>query len=157
MKSRRSFLRATAAWLTVPAIAAHATSTTPDAGLGPNLTALKRAAATWPQPVRAGDLARRYLIGPIEAQPVFGRVASPALVRRDDGTLLMAIDRGGLLGFGTTRVLVSLDDVAVMGEHVALVGLTPDMLGELASSPAGEGKPVPADTVVRMGIVGPFH
>ena len=158
MPKRRTLLRlaAVTALLALPG-AASATSTTPDEGLGPDLVALKRASGIYPQPVRAGDLANRYLIGPIEAQPVFGRVASPALVRQPDGSLMMAIDRGGVLGFGTTRVVVPLADVALMGEHVALVGLTQQMLGDIATSTASQGQPVPPDTIIKMGIVGPFH
>jgi hypothetical protein len=154
MGHRRMLLRA-AAVLLLSAAAARATSTTPDAGLDADLAALKHAATTYPQPVRAGDLAHRYLIGPSEAQPVLGRIASPPLLRQPDGALLIAIDRGGILGFGTTRVTVPLDDVALMGEHVALVGLSAGMLADVTAGASGEA--LPADAVVKMGIVGPFH
>jgi hypothetical protein len=76
-----------------------------------------------PQPVRAGDLLGRQLLRPIEAQHVLGRVA--ALVRQPDGAVLVVVNAGGLLGFGTRPVAVPLEAIALLGEHVALMDLSP--------------------------------
>jgi hypothetical protein len=154
MISRRTILALT---LALPAARASATSTTPDDGGGPDLAALKKAAATYPQPVRVGDLPKRYLLAPLEAQTVLGHIADPAVLKQGDGSLVMAIDRGGFLGIGTTRVLVPIADVALSGYYVILVGLTQDALDALPSASGGSDKALAADTVIPMGIVGPFH
>ena len=141
----------------LPFARAGATSTTPGQGDGPDLVALKRAAGSFPQPVRVGDLPRRYLLAPIEGQTVLGHVAEPAVFRLEDGSLVMAVNRGGFLGFGVTRVWVPISDVALSGYYVILVGLTESELAALPAAPDGSGTAVSADTVIRMGIVGPFH
>jgi hypothetical protein len=143
--------------LALPAARAWATSTTPDDGGGPDIAALKQAAAAFPQPVRVGDLPRRYLLAPIEAQTVLGHVAEPAVLKQGDGSLVMAINRGGFLGIGRTRVLVPIADLALSGYYVILVGLTAAGLDALPAASGGLDKALAADTVISMGIVGPFH
>jgi hypothetical protein len=123
--------------------------------LGLLLAAQAHAAGGFPQPVRVGDLPHRYVLEPIEAQPVLGRVAG--IVKTQDGSLRMVIDRGGILGIGATPVAVPLDDVALMGEHVAMLGLTPAAFDALPKfDPAGTA-PLPPGETIKMGIVGPFH
>jgi hypothetical protein len=141
----------------LPLAQASATSTTPGQDDGPDLVALKRAAGSFPQPVRVGDLPSRYLLAPIEGQTVLGHVADPAIVRSADGSLVMAINRGGFLGFAATRVWVPIADVALSGYYVILVGLSETELAALPAAAPGSGKVVPEDTIIRMGIVGPFH
>jgi hypothetical protein len=141
----------------LPVLPVWATSTTPDQGDGPDVAALKQTAAAFPQPVRVGDLPRRYLLAPAEAQTVLGHVAAPAVLRLDDGSLVMAINRGGFLGIGSRRVLVPISDVALSGYYVILVGLTEAALRALPAASSGSGAVVSPDTVIRMGIVGPFH
>ncbi|MBS0561129.1 MAG: hypothetical protein JSR21_13850 [Proteobacteria bacterium] len=147
----------------VAAGGALATSTTPGQAL-PSMTGdLKRRAAAFPQPVRVGDLAGRAVLGPMEAQPLYGRVDAPPVVRGADGTLFLVVTRAGWLGLGAwmglggTPAAVPLDDAALLGEHIALVGLTRAELDALPSFRDAGAAPVPADTVIRMGIVGPFH
>lgn len=121
----------------------------------PFLAAQANAAGGFPQPVRVGDLPHRYVLEPIEAQPVLGRVSG--IVKAPDGALRMVIDRGGILGIGTTPVAVPLDDVALLGEHVALLGLKPDAFAALPKfDPAGT-TPLPPGETIKMGLVGPFH
>jgi hypothetical protein len=157
MPKRRDIFVCAAASLVLPAYGARATSTTPGQGPGPDVAALKRAAATFPQPVRVGDLVGRDLLAPVEAQNVLGRVANPPVLRQPDGSLVMAIDRGGILGFGATRVTVPLPDLALSGYVVILVGLTTEMLNALPASPADPADALPPASIIRMGIVGPFH
>jgi hypothetical protein len=107
--------------------------------------------------VRVGDLPRRYLLAPIEGQTVLGHIAEPAVFRLPDGSLVMAINRGGFLGLGATRVWVPISDVALSGYYVILVGLTEGELGALPAAVTGSGTVVSTDTIIRMGIVGPFH
>ena len=112
------------------------------------------AAGGFPQPVQVGQLIGRAVLRPVEAQDQLGRVR--AVVRRADGGLDLVLARGGLFGFGTTLVAVPLDAVALLGEHVALIDLTPAQLAALPATPH-PGQTLPAETVVRMGLVRPFH
>jgi hypothetical protein len=143
--------------------AAMATSTTPAQGPGTPVEELKRRAESFPQPVLVAALAGRSLLGPAEAQPLYGRVASPPVVRGAGGALFVVVTRAGRLGLGAwlgwggTPAAVPPGDVALMGEHVVLVGLTREELDALpAFQPAGTA-PIAPDAVIRIGIVGPFH
>jgi hypothetical protein len=115
----------------------------------------ERAAARFPQPVRAGDLPGRDVVQPIEAQHLLGRVAG--IVRGADGALLMVIDAGGTFSLGSRRVAVPLAAVALSGKLVDLMDVTPAALAALPPfDPAGT-EPVPPGTQIDVGIVGPFH
>lgn len=125
------------------------------AAQGARAALAERAARRLPQPVRAGDLLGRQVLRPIEAQHVLGRVA--ALVRQPDGAVLVVVNAGGLLGFGTRPVAVPLEAVALLGEHVALMDLTPGQLRALPDfNPAGT-LPVPPGDTLRVGLTRPFH
>lgn len=115
-------------------------------------TLAERAAKRFPQPVRVGDLVGRDVLEPVEAQPVLGRVAGVA--RRADGGLDLLLRRGGVLGLGARTIAVPLDAAALLGEHVAVIDLSPAQLDGL---PAASTNPLPADTVIRMALVRPFH
>ncbi len=118
------------------------------------------AARRFPQPVRAGDLLRRQVLRPVEWQTVLGRVEGVA--RRADGAVLVVVDARdagwrGTLGFGARPVAVPSDAMALLGEYLALIDLTPDQLRELPTfDPAGT-EPVLPDDTIRMGLVRPFH
>ena len=127
----------------------------------------RRAARRFPQPVRAGVLVGRDLLKPEEAQPVLGRVTG--LARRGDAIdVVVRLDgRWGLgwlgsnwstwQGFGPRLVAVPVEAVALLGEHVALMDLTPERLGALPSFVPDPAAAVPPDATVRVGIVRPFH
>jgi len=83
----------------------------------PGPTPAARAAARFPQPVRVGDLIRRQVLRPVEQQDVLGRVAG--VVRRPDGAVLVVVNLGGVLGFGTRPVAVPVEAVALLGGHPA--------------------------------------
>lgn len=113
------------------------------------------AARRFPQPVRAGNLIGRQVLRPVEQQDVLGRIA--AIVRQPTGAILVFVDVGGLLGFGTRPVAVPVEATALLGEHVALLDLTPDQLRALPSFEPSSATPVPADEVIRVGLTRPFH
>ncbi len=122
--------------------------------------ATQQAARRFPQPVRAGDLIRRQVLRPVEWQTVLGRVDGVA--RRADGAVLVVVDTRdagwrGALGLGARAVAVPSDALALLGEHLALMDLTPEQLRALPTfDPAGTA-PVPPDDTIRMGLARPFH
>ncbi len=120
---------------------------------GPPLA--ERAAARFPQPVRVGDLLRRQVLRPVEQQNVLGRMAG--VVRRPDGAVLVVVSLGGVLGFGTRPVAVPVEAAALLGEHLAILDLTPEQLKELPTFDGAGTQPVPPDETVRVGLVRPFH
>ncbi|MCJ2052941.1 hypothetical protein [Methylobacterium sp. J-070] len=146
-------------------------SPAPDHMPKPGMTAPEmagRAANRFPQPVRVGDLAGRLLLQPEEAQPVLARVTGlvrgadggPALVVRLDGTLglgWLGLRWVDWRGFGSRSVAVPAEAVAVLGEHVALMGLTPERLHALPTFTPGSAPEIPPDETIRLGIVRPFH
>lgn len=119
-----------------------------------------RAAQRFPQPVEAGTLIHRQVLRPVEKQDVLGRVS--AVVRRPDGALLIVVDARdagwrGVLGLGARPVAVPADAMALLGEHLALMDLTPEQLRARPTfDPAGTA-PVPPGDTIRMGLVRPFH
>ncbi len=119
-----------------------------------------RAERRFPQPVRVGDLIRRQVLRPVEQQDVLGRVA--AVARRPDGAILVVVDiagpsLGGALGLGVRPVAVPVEAMALLGEYMALIDLTPGQLRALPTfDPAGTA-PVPLDDTIRVGLVRPFH
>ena len=113
----------------------------------------ERAAKRWPQPVRVGDLIGRAVLEPIEAQPVLGHVV--ALMRRGDGGVDVVMRYGGVLGVGARLIAVPAEAMALLGEHVAVIDLTPAQLDTLPVAIAGAG--LGADEKVRLAIVRPFH
>ncbi len=119
-----------------------------------------QAARRFPQPVRVGDLIHRQVLRPVEWQTVLGRVDRVA--RRADGAVLVVVDARdagwrGALGLGARPVAVPADAVALLGEYLALMDLTPEQLRALPTfDPAGT-VPVPPDDTIRMGLVRPFH
>jgi hypothetical protein len=112
-----------------------------------------QAAKRFPQPVRAGELAGRTLLQPIEAQPVLGRVET--LARAADGGVDAIVRTGTVLGFGGRLVAVPVEAVALLGEYVALTGYTPAQLEGLdaVARPAG----LPPGETVGIGLIRPFH
>ena len=118
-------------------------------------TLAEQAAKRFPQAVRVGDLIGRDVLQPTEAQPVLGRVMG--VVRRVDGGLDVVVSFGGVLGIGARPIAVPVDAVALLGEHVAIVGFTPEALRGFPSAVAvGAAALAPGD-MIRVGLVRPFH
>lgn len=118
------------------------------------------AARRFQQPVRAGDLLGRQVLRPIEQQTVLGRVDGVA--RRADGAVLVVVgtrDAGwrGTLGLGARPVAVPAEALALLGEYLALMDLTPGQLLALPTFDPAGAAPVPPDDTIRMGLVRPFH
>ena len=121
---------------------------------------LAQAARRFPQPVRVGDLIHRQVLRPVEQQTVLGRVGGVA--RRAAGAVLVVVDARdagwrGALGFGARPVAVPSDALALLGEHLALMDLTPEQLRALPTFDPDGTAPVPPDDTIRMGLVRPFH
>ena len=114
----------------------------------------ERAARRFPQPVRVGDLLRRQVLRPVEQQDVLGRVAG--VVRRSGGVLIV-MDLGGVLGLGTRPVAVPVEAIALLGEYVAVMDLTPVQLRTLPTFDAAGSTPLLPDEVIRVGLTRPFH
>ncbi len=120
----------------------------------------QQAARRFPQPVRVGDLIHRQVLRPVERQTVLGRVKG--VTRRADGAVLVVVDARdagwrGALGLGARPVAVPSDAMALLGEYLALMDLTPDQLQALPTFDPADTAPVPPDDTIRMGLVRPFH
>lgn len=131
---------------------------TPGAGLAQEASqrseASDRAARRFPQPVRVGDLVGRRLIEPDPRQAVLGRVAD--VVRGPDGAVALVVALGGWWRLGQRSVAVPIDAVALLGEHVALLDLSPDDLRGLPGF-VGAGGAIARDERLRVGLARPFH
>ncbi len=114
-----------------------------------------RAAARFPQPVRVGDLLRRQVLRPVEQQNVLGRVAG--VVRRGDGAVLVIVSLGGVLGLGTRPVAVPVEATALLGEHLAIIDLTPAQLQALPTFDGAGTQPLQPNEAIRVGLTRPFH
>jgi len=115
----------------------------------------ERAARRFPQPVRVGDLIGRQVLRPVEQQDVLGRVAR--VVRRVDGAVLIVVSVGGVLGLGTRPVGVPVEATALLGEHLALLDLTPDQLRARPTFDAAGTTVISADQMIGVGLTRPFH
>lgn len=115
----------------------------------------ERAARRFPQPVRVGDLIGRQLLDHTEAQHVLGRVA--AVWRRADGGLDLVIRRGGVLGVGASEVAVPADALALLGEYVVAVDVTPAQLDALPEAAGSDETKLGPEERIRMGLVRPAH
>ena len=114
-----------------------------------------QAARRFPQPVRVGDLVDRKLLEPKESQPVLGRVTD--IVRELDGGTRFVVRIGGWLGLGGRSVAIPAEAVALLGEHVALVDVTPGQLQALPTLDPASVRSIPPDERIRVGVVRPFH
>ncbi len=54
-------------------------------------------------------------------------------------------------------MVVPVEAVALLGEYVALMGLTPERLHALPTFATGSATAIPPDETLRVGIVRPFH
>jgi hypothetical protein len=115
----------------------------------------ERAARRFPQPVRVGDLLRRQVLRPVEQQNVLGRVAG--VVQRPDGAILIVVSLGGVLGVGARPIAVPVEATALLGEHLALLDLTPDQLRALPTFDAAGTTPLSAARTIVVGLTRPFH
>ena len=107
------------------------------------------AAMRFPQPVRVGDLLGRDVLRPVESQDILGRVRR--LVRDGKDQIMVVIDFGGFLGFGSRQIAVPVDAMVLLGPDMEIVAFTPDQLKQFPTfSPAGT-TPVADDTIIKVG------
>ena len=118
-------------------------------------TPAQKAAARFPQPVAVGALLHRKVLQPLESQPVLGTVA--AIVRKADGTLAAVIDYGGWLGFGSRRIAVPIDAMALLSPDVEILDYEPDDLDDFPTFDAAGTTPLPAASVIRVALAKPSH
>jgi hypothetical protein len=113
------------------------------------------AAKRFPQPVRVGSLLGQYVVKPVEAQEVLGYVGG--VIPRAGGGYDMIIRYGGLWGIGSRPVAVPIEDISLLGPYVATTGITPAQLSALPTAPNPTRDAVSPDTVIKLGLTGPFH
>jgi hypothetical protein len=113
------------------------------------------AARRHPQPVRVGALVGRRVLQPLESRPVLGHVLE--VVRLDDGSEKIIIRYGGWFGFGGHLIAVPLDAMALLGDEVEILDLTPEELNRLPTFRAAGSSPLAEDEVIRMGLAHPSH
>jgi hypothetical protein len=112
-------------------------------------------AKRFPQPVRVGDLLNRSVLEPVESRPVLGHVR--AVVKQPDGTIAVVMDYGGLLGFFSRPIAIPVNAMALLGKDVEVIDYEPEQLQKFPTfNPAGT-KPLPPDTVLRVGLAKPAH
>lgn len=168
-----SGLRRAASVATVTLIVGHAAAQSPgplpDPAMMPTPTPMShttmqsRADLRYAQPVRVGDLDGRALLQPLESQPVLGHVLGAAQPAGSEQGLVVRLDGGPIrpwlhwLGIGDRRVFVPLAGVALLGEHVALMGYTPHQLDALPDYPDDAAARINADATIHVALTGPFH
>jgi hypothetical protein len=121
----------------------------------PGMSLAQSTAMRFPQPVRVGNLIGREVLRPVESQDVLGRVRR--LVRARDGQIMVVVDFGGFLGFGTRSIAVPLDAMVLLGQDMEIVAYTPQQLRQFPTfSPSGTTD-IANDTVIKVGLAKPSH
>jgi hypothetical protein len=142
--------------MTASANAVHAQSTTPG-GMPPppGMSLAKSTDMRFPQPVRVGDLLGRQVLRPVESHDVLGRVRR--LVRDGNGQIMVVVDFGGFLGFGSRPIAVPVDAMVLLGQDMEIVAFTPEQIRQFPTfSPSGTTD-VADDTIIKVGLAKPSH
>ena len=136
--------------------AAEAQSPTPG-GMPPpaGMSLAQSNAMRFPQPVRIGQLLGRVVMQPVESHNLLGHVHG--VVRDGRGQIMVVISFGGLFGIGSRLIAVPLDAMVLLGTVVEVAAFTPQQLRAFPTFTASGTTPVPADTVVRVGLAKPSH
>ena len=135
---------------------AYAQSTAPG-GMPPppGMTLAESAAMRFPQPVRVGDLLGTEVLRPVESQDVLGRVRR--VVRDKGGQIIVVVDFGGFLSFGTRPIAVPVDAMVLLGQDMEIVAYTPEQLRQFPTfSPSGTTD-VADQTIIKVGLAKPSH
>jgi hypothetical protein len=135
---------------------ARAQSTTPG-GIPPppGMNLAESAAMRFPQPVRVGDLLGRDVLRPVESQDVLGRVRR--LVRDRNGQIMVVVDFGGFLGFGSRPIAVPVDAMVLLGQDMEIVAFTPEQLRQFPTFSSSGTTDVADDTIIKIGLAKPSH
>ena len=115
----------------------------------------RSAAMRFPQPVRVGDLLHREVLQPVESQKILGTVNS--VVRDASGRVDLVVDYGGFLGFGARLIAVPIDATVLLGQDMEIVAYSRGQLKRLPTFSAVGTKPVPPETIIRVGLAKPSH
>jgi hypothetical protein len=136
--------------------AARAQSNTPG-GMPPppGMSLAESAAMRFPQPVRVGDLIGREVLRPVESQDVLGRVRR--VVRGGNGQIMVVVDFGGFLGFGSRPIAVPVDAMVLLGQDMEIVAFTPKQLQQFPTFSLSDTTDVPNDTIIKVGLAKPSH
>ena len=136
--------------------AAHAQSATPG-GMPPppGMSLAESAAMRFPQPVRVGELLGRAVLRPVESQDVLGRVRR--VVRDRNGQIMVVIDFGGFLGFGSRPIAVPAEAMVLLGQDMEIVAFTPKQLQQFPTFSPFDITDVPDDTIITVGLAKPSH
>ncbi len=122
----------------------------------PTAASLAEAAARrFPQPVKVGDLLRREVLWPLESQPSVGTVRS--VVKQPDGSIAVVLNYGGLFGLFTRPIAVPVDAMTLLGQHMQVVGFSPDQLKQFTTFNDPAAMPLPPDSIIRIGLARPAH
>ena len=114
----------------------------------PGLTQEERAARRFPQPVRVG-----FLVGlPVldEYSSTIGRVRR--VVRTPEGKIRLVTLYGGLLGVGGREVAVPVERVAMLGQFVAALDMTPAMFEQAPTWTDDADQTLGPDETIRVGL-----
>jgi hypothetical protein len=141
--------------LTVARVA-HAQSATPG-GMPPppGMSLAASAAMRFPQPVRVGDLLGREVLRPVESQNVLGRARR--VVRDRNGQIMVVIDFGGFLGFGSRLIAVPVDAMVLLGQDMEIVAFMPKQLQQFPTFLPSGSTDLPDDTIIKVGLAKPSH
>jgi hypothetical protein len=136
--------------------AGHAQSATPG-GMPPppGMSLAESAAMRFPQPVRVGDLLGRDVLRPVESQDVLGHVRE--LVHDEQGRIMVVINFGGFLGFGSRPIAVPVDAMVLLGPDMEIVAFTPAQLRQFPTFSAAGTTKVADDTIIKVGLAKPSH
>ena len=113
------------------------------------------AAARFPQPVSVGWMIGRTVLEPVESQPVLGHVIG--VVKAADGETQVIVNYGGIFDFGARQIAVRIDAMALLGQYVEIVGYKPAQLRSFPTFQPSGSTPLPADTVIKVGLARPSH
>jgi hypothetical protein len=113
------------------------------------------AAMRFPQPVLVGDLLHREVLRPVESQDVLGRVRE--VVRDSSGRILVVIDFGGFLGFGSRQIAVPVDAMVLLGKDMEVVAFTPQQLRQFPTFSPSRTTTIPSETIIKVGLAKPSH
>jgi hypothetical protein len=121
----------------------------------PGMKLAQSAAMRFPQPVRVGDLLGREVLRPVESQNVLGRVRR--LVRDGNGQIMVVVDFGGFLGFGSRPIAVPVDAMVLLGQDMEIVAFTPKQLRQFPTFSPSDTTDVADDAIIKVGLAKPSH
>ncbi len=107
------------------------------------------ALARFPQPVLVGALAGREVLEDSLEQRLFGRVAG--VTRDAAGRISILVNQGGWFGFGTRKVAVPVEQMALLGPFMVALEFTPAQFAALPDAPTS-GTTLPPETTIRVGL-----